>query len=201
MSSLMKLAFNALSKTEYCEISQNKSYITYDIVYEMGNEQRKKNVEKMKIWANSIVNIKKTINGSELKIIMDLMDKFISLDNNFLVQSYNWNTFDAWSIFIRMLDSLFIIKTYIHRDDLEDTADFEEKYFPFNIWTKENWLIYRTFHAVYDERISNKEYLHMCYIPQYIQNAKKSILYPFLIYKHIDATMSLYDLKADGYVY
>jgi len=196
MSSLMKGAFNALSKNQYCEILQNKSHIIFDIVYEMGNEQRKKNVEKMKIWANSIVNIKKTINSSELKIIMHLMDKFISLDENFLVQSYNWDSCDAWAIFSRMLEKLFKIKTYIQRDDYVDTDDLN--CFPFNIWTKENWSIYHTFHAMYDERISNEDY-RMIDIPQYIQNAKNSILYPFLIYKHIESTMSLNDFHDIGY--
>ena len=192
----MKIAFNALSKNQYREISQNESYITYDIVYEMGNEQRKKNVEKMKIWANSIVNIKKTIKSSELKIIMDLMDKFISLDNNFLVQSYNLNGCDAWDIFTRMLEKLFKIKTYIQRDDFVDTYD--EKCFPFNIWTTENWSIYNTFQQVYEERISNEEFRFID-IPQYIQNAKNSTLYPFLIYKQIHSTMSLDDFHQIGY--
>ena len=188
MSSLMKLAFNALSKNQYHEILQDKSYITYGIVYEMGNEQRKKNVEKMKIWANSIVNIKIS---SELKNIMDLMDTFLSKEENFLFQDYITVKFrfNAWKIFIKMLEGLFNIIDYI---------EIDEKYLMKSIWTKENWLIYKTFCFVYEERISNEEF-KFCNIPQYIQNAKNSKLYPFLIYKYIDYTMNLHDLHSDGY--
>lgn len=217
MSSLTKLAFNAIPKYTYVSVLQNSEHISNEIISEMSKKQRIQNVKKMKIWANSIVNVK-SINSLEFEIL-HLMDKFLDKKTNFLFQENKkfpkctlkneMLGTPSWNIFTNILKELLQIKTYIHEFNPNFPIFVNDipRGFPFEHWTKENWLVYHTFAKVYDERISHylsdiidqdeeDEYEKL---PEYIKKAKNSILFPFLIYKNMDATRTLLELQQEGY--